>query len=80
MIADPDRLVEDLSAAIRGTGDGGGTVDMSTLENEVKGLRRDIKRLASEMQSMELRTDSETIGRVSTNGQQNRISDTDPMT
>jgi hypothetical protein len=84
-IGDRERLVSELADAIgaaNGGGGGGGggsvTVDTSALENEVQGLRRDVGRLASAMQDMELRTDSETIGRVASDGKRQRVADTDP--
>lgn len=76
LIADRERLVSELSDALGGGG--GGEVDTSAIERKLDELNRNISRLASEMQSMELRTESETIGRVATEGRRERIADTDP--
>jgi hypothetical protein len=82
-IGDRDRLVSELADAIDAAGGGGSgsrpvTVDTSTLENEVKGLRQDVSRLASAMQDMELRTDAETIGRVASEGKRQGLGGRDP--
>lgn len=82
-IGDRDRLVSELADAIGASNSGSSqpaTVDTSALENEVQGLRRQLKRVASEMQSMELRTDNETIGRVASKGKRNGLAGRDPIT
>jgi len=49
------------------------------IEEKMDEVKKAIDRLGSDMKSMELRTDTETIGRVASDGQRNRISDRDPM-
>lgn len=76
LVTDPDRLVDELAAAI--DVDDAGGADTGAVEDKLDTLNRNVSRLAREMQNMELRTDAETIGRVATEGRQNRMGDRDP--
>jgi len=59
---------------------GANAVSTQGTEDKLDELNRNIKQLASEMKSMELQTEYETIARVASDGEQNRISDNDPTT
>jgi hypothetical protein len=77
LVTDEQRLVDELASAIS-TSTNGSEADTSAIEDKLDRLNRNINRLASEMRGMELRTDSETIGRVASEGQRQRVADSDP--
>jgi len=64
-IADPDRLVSDLADAIGTAPGGGGGADMGAVESKLDTLHRDISRLASAMEQVELTVEGERFGELS---------------
>jgi len=79
LVTDERRLVSMLADAINtNTGNGGGGGETGAIETKLDQLNRTMTRLASEMQRMELRTDSETIGRVASKGKRQGLGGRDP--
>ena len=61
-----------------GCGDGGG-MDTANLERKLDQVNRNISRLASAMQDLRVEVDGETLGRVSSDSQTNKLADTSPL-
>jgi hypothetical protein len=79
LVTDERRLVSMLADAINtNTGNGAGGGETGAIETKLDQLNRTMTRLASEMQRMELRTDSETIGRVASKGKRQGLGGRDP--
>jgi len=79
MVGSPEQLVSELAAAVNDSG--GQTVnaqmDTKNLESKLDRLHRDLMNLRSAM-DVTVQVGEETIARAATNGQQNRLMDTDP--
>lgn len=80
MVADPDRLVNELAGAIRQAGGGGGAaeVDMGQVESKLDTLHRDLQRLGQAMQSMGIQVEGQQFGQVVANTQDGNVLDVDP--
>jgi len=81
MVGSPEQLVSELAQAVgdNGGGDSSANASMDTraLESKLDRLHRDLMNLRSAM-DVTVQVGEETIARAATNGQQNRLMDTDP--
>lgn len=77
LIADPDRLVDDLASAIGDAGGGGATTDTTAIEDKLDRLHSDMKRL-EEALDVSFVVNGEEIGRAASEGKRHKIADRDP--
>jgi hypothetical protein len=82
LVTDEQRLVSELADAIgvRGArGGGGGSADMSGVEQRLDRLSTQLRRLESAL-DVSVQVGREEIARATTDGRRNRVADTDPTT